>query len=334
MSEEQVRYYYLKKGDKIQEGDEYKYSSRGWSAIDKTWPVTGHEAEKKLIRRLIHPPEGYRFLEDHEIPKPRKDKLYTLNLNGSCGWKTVRFTTDTVGQTTTNPRIVAYARKVESQHKEDTDKMNGYSEMAGYRLLKPHETIKKGDEYRYPTKKQGWHKVGFSIGDQASLSTTRRKVRMQSPGWRYLDEGEQLLVTDEYREFESEDIWIEMPKLSRLEYGTVHKSSDEYYRRKYTNEPTFKPIEIKINLSKIDNGAVDRMKEALAMPKKPEMVLCGCGHHHYPEGSDPYAAHRIWAQKNVRTKEMFGSVVKATNGKDYAEPVVSMQEQHGEEFEV
>lgn len=72
-----------------------------------------------------------------------------------------------------------------------------------YRDLSHGETIRKGDEIQM-TKQGKWEpvrsSVGTKVGDNHSdgrLYFFRRPVRLQSPGWRYLDAGETVQAGDE-----------------------------------------------------------------------------------------------------------------------------------------
>jgi len=108
-----------------------------------------------------------------------------------------------------------------------------------YRDLSHGETIRKGDEIQM-TKQGKWEPVssssGTKVGDNHSdgrLYFFRRPIRLQSPGWRYLDAGETVQAGDEAA-FNAEPIW--RPALEHFFAGYairgLDKEHSETFRRK------------------------------------------------------------------------------------------------------
>jgi len=107
-----------------------------------------------------------------------------------------------------------------------------------WRLLELGETIQKGDEWITAVETR-WHECRTSVGETVESHRrnvwcktfqARRRVRIESPGWRWVDAGETLLATDEpsywslpqFRGQCGDDYWcIGSPA-----------TGDKYYRRK------------------------------------------------------------------------------------------------------
>ena len=68
-----------------------------------------------------------------------------------------------------------------------------------WRLLEIGEVIRKADEHWFRV--DGWSAVSGAVGAVISPNHAklRRRVRIESPGWRYLDAGETILAGDEQR---------------------------------------------------------------------------------------------------------------------------------------
>jgi hypothetical protein len=106
-----------------------------------------------------------------------------------------------------------------------------------WRLLEKSETALKGDQY-YDSWERTWYdsesyRDPVLNGKQAS-GQYRRRVRIESPGWRYLDAGETVQAGDE-TSFGWEAVWKEVSRYHGTAVGKpVSDISTRFFRRKTT----------------------------------------------------------------------------------------------------
>lgn len=137
----------------------------------------------------------------------------------------------------------------------------------GYRALEAHEMIREGDGVGFPG---GWVRAGCRVGHAADIGyPMRRRIRTESPGFRWLDEGERARKSDEHN-LRHDDGWS-----SACEHAGDRIDGPMVFRRRIdalVSEPT--------NPSEIPNSS-----------------MCGCGKHEVDPRGDIYAQHQLWTRR-------------------------------------
>jgi len=214
----------------------------------------------------------------------------------------------------------------------------------GYRLLAGKENILGTDEWRFPNSEK-WELdelyAGTPVSNQPSF-TWRRKIRVQSPGYRWLDEGE-IKPTTSQRQNSDKKSWAKSclvgisagrPNSYRVPIEpcqVAHYTKGENYCQVcgVATEPTHLPESVREAFSK-----EPIQKQDLSVP-----VKCGCKRHDIDPGGDIYAQHREWSRDldswGIHGECAQGSGVVDLHGVGVSKPIIQagFEEQYGLEFE-